>query len=157
MALDMRFGEERAEGVRGAGMLHDVGKITIPAEILSKPGRLTTMEFELIKGHAQASFEILKAIHFPWLVAELAVQHHERQDGSGYPVGLKDDEILPEARILAVADVVEAMASHRPYRAALGVAAALAEVRSGAGTRYDATVVTACERVFEQGFVFSAS
>ena len=154
MALHMGLGEERAEGVRVAGMLHDVGKINIPAEILSKPGLLTTMEFELIKGHARAGFEILEAIHFPWLVAEMTLQHHERQDGSGYPTGLRGDEILPDARILAVADVVEAMASHRPYRPALGVAAALEEVRSGAGTRYDADAVAACERVFAQGFVF---
>ena len=157
MALHMGLGEERAEGVRVAGMLHDVGKITIPAEILSKPGRLTTMEFELIKGHAQAGFEILQTIHFPWLVAAMTLQHHERQDGSGYPAGLRGDEILPEARILAVADVVEAMASHRPYRAALGVAAALEEVHAGAGTRYEAFAVAACERVFAQGFVFTES
>jgi PAS domain S-box-containing protein len=157
MALHMGLGEDRAEGVRVAGMLHDVGKINIPAEILSRPGRLSTMEFELIKGHAQAGFEILEAIHFPWLVAEMTLQHHERQDGSGYPAGLMGDEILPEARILAVADVVEAMASHRPYRPALGVAAALEEVHSGAGSRYDAEAVAACERVFERGFVFTES
>ena len=157
MALDMSFSEERAEGVRVAGMLHDVGKINVPAEILSKPGRLTEMEFMLIKGHSQAGFEILQTIHFPWLVAEMTLQHHERQDGSGYPAGLKGDEILPEARILAVADVVEAMASHRPYRPALGVAAALEEVRSGAGTRYDADAVAACERVFQRGFAFTES
>jgi len=157
MALHMGLGEDRAEGVRVAGMLHDVGKITIPAEILSKPGLLTAMEFELIKVHARAGFEILETIHFPWLVAEMTLQHHERQDGSGYPAGLKGDEILPEARILAVADVVEAMASHRPYRVALGVAAALEEVHSGAGTRYEAAAVAACERVFAQGFVFPES
>jgi len=113
------------------------------------------MEFELIKGHAQAGFEILQTIHFPWLVAEMTVQHHERQDGSGYPAGLRGDEILIEASILAVADVVEAMASHRPYRAALGMEAALEEVRSGVGRRYDSDVVAACERVFAEGFVFS--
>jgi PAS domain S-box-containing protein/putative nucleotidyltransferase with HDIG domain len=157
IALHMGFDEERAEGVRVAGMLHDVGKITIPAEILSKPGLLTTMEFQLIKGHAQAGFEILETIHFPWVVAEMAQQHHERQDGSGYPEGLSGDEILPEARILAVADVVEAMASHRPYRAALGIEVALDEVRSGAGTRYEAAVVEACERVFAEGFAFTES
>jgi PAS domain S-box-containing protein len=157
IALAMGFGEERVEGVRVAGMLHDVGKITIPAEILSKPGRLTAMEFQLIKGHAQSGFDILESIHFPWLVAQMTVQHHERQDGSGYPAGLSGDEILLEARILAVADVVEAMASHRPYRAALGLEAALDEVRSGAGTRYEAAVVEACERVFAEGFAFSES
>jgi len=157
IALRMGLGDECAEGVRVAGMLHDVGKITIPAEILSKPGRLTEMEFELIKGHSQAGFDILKTIHFPWLVAEMARQHHERQDGSGYPEGLSGEQILPEARILAVADVVEAMASHRPYRAALGIEVALDEVRSGAGTRYEATAVEACERVFEEGFAFTES
>ena len=157
MALHMGLGEERAEGVRVAGMLHDVGKITIPAEILSKPGLLTTMEFQLIKEHAQAGFEILKTIHFPWLVAEMALQHHERQDGSGYPRGLQGDEVLPEARILAVADVVEAMASHRPYRSALGIVAALEEVHSGAGTRYEADAVVACEQVFARGFAFTQS
>jgi len=157
MALHMGLGEERAEGVRVAGMLHDVGKITIPAEILSKPGLLTTMEFQLIKEHAQAGFEILKTIHFPWLVAEMALQHHERQDGSGYPAALSGDDILPEARILAVADVVEAMASHRPYRSALGIVAALEEVHSGAGTRYEADAVAACELVFARGFAFTQS
>jgi putative nucleotidyltransferase with HDIG domain len=154
IALRMGLGDERAEGVRVAGMLHDVGKITIPAEILSKPGRLTTMEFQLIKGHSQAGFDILETIHFPWRVADIAQQHHERQDGSGYPEGLSGDQILPEARILAVADVVEAMASHRPYRAALGIEVALDEVSSGAGTRYEAAAVEACERVFEEGFAF---
>jgi HD-GYP domain-containing protein (c-di-GMP phosphodiesterase class II) len=113
------------------------------------------MEFQLIKGHAQAGFEILETIHFPWPVAEMAQQHHERPDGSGYPGGLSGDEILPEARILAVADVVEAMASHRPYRAALGLETALDEVRSDAGTRYEAAVVEACERVFAEGFAFT--
>jgi len=155
MALHMGLGEERAEGLRVGGMLHDVGKINIPAEILSRPGLLSTMEFELIKGHAQAGYEILAAIHFPWPVAEMARQHHERLDGSGYPAGLAGEDILPEARILAVADVVEAMASHRPYRAALGLEAALAEVRGGAGVRFDAGAVAACEQVFAQGFAFS--
>jgi PAS domain S-box-containing protein len=155
MALGMGLSAERTEGVRVAGMLHDVGKINIPAEILSKPGRLTAMEFELIKGHARAGFEILEAIHFPWPVAQMTLQHHEREDGSGYPEGLNGEEILPEAHILAVADVVEAMASHRPYRPALGIAAALEEIRSGAGTRYNAAAVAACERVFASGFAFT--
>ncbi len=157
MALRMGLGEELAEGLRVGGMLHDVGKVNVPVEILSKPGLLSTMEFELIKGHAQAGFDILAAIDFPWRVAEMALQHHERQDGSGYPAGLRGDEILPEARILAVADVVEAMASHRPYRPALGLEAALEEVRSGAGTRFDAAAVAACEHVFAEGFVFTVS
>jgi PAS domain S-box-containing protein/putative nucleotidyltransferase with HDIG domain len=155
MALQIGLGEERAQGLRVAGMLHDVGKLNIPAEILSKPAQLTVIEFELIKSHARAGFEILAAIRFPWPVAETALQHHERLDGSGYPAGLVGDQILPEARILAVADVVEAMASHRPYRPALGLEAALAEVHTGGGSRYDADAVAACERAFAQGFVFS--
>jgi len=155
MALQMGLGEERAEGLRVAGLLHDVGMVNIPAEILSRPGRLSTLELELVKAHTRAGYEILEAIHFPWRVAEIALQHHERLDGSGYPVGLGGDEIVLEARILAVADVVEAMASHRPYRAALGLEAALAEVRGGAGVRYDAGAVAACEQVFAQGFAFT--
>jgi len=157
MALRMGLGEERAEGLRVAGLLHDVGMVNIPAEILARPGRLSTLELELIKGHPEAGYEILEAIHFPWLVAETALQHHERLDGSGYPARLGADDILPEARILAVADVVEAMASHRPYRAALGLEAALAEVRAGAGVRYDPDAVAACEQVFAQGFAFTAT
>ena len=143
-------------GLRLAGLVHDVGKLTVPAEILNKPSLLTPIELELIKCHAAAAYEILRPIDFEYPVADIVVQHHERQDGSGYPAGLRGDEILPEARILAIADVVEAMASHRPYRAALGLEAALAEVRLGAGTRYEAAAVAACERVFEQGFNFTA-
>ena len=131
------------------------GKVGIPAEILSKPAALTEIEFVLIKQHPQAGRELLGAIHFRQPVAEIVAQHHARLDGSGYPRGLKGDEIMLEARILAVADVVEAMASHRPYRPSLGLGAALAEVRAGAGTRYDAVAVAACERVFAEGFVFS--
>ena len=155
MALRMELGEERAEGLRVAGLLHDVGMVNIPAEILSRPGRLSPLERELVKAHARAGYEILAAIRFPWRVAEIALQHHERLDGSGYPAGLVGEDILPEARILAVADVVEAMASHRPYRPALGLEAALAEVRGGGGTRYDPAAVAACEGVFAQGFVFT--
>jgi len=155
MAAEMGRGEAAIEGLRLAGLVHDAGKLTVPAEILNKPSLLTPIEFELIKGHAAAAHQILKPIDFEHPVADIVAQHHERQDGSGYPAGLKDDEILPEARILAVADVVEAMASHRPYRAALGLEAALAEVRSGAGTRYEAAAAAACERVFAHGFVFT--
>ena len=151
---EMGMAPSAVEGLRLAGLVHDIGKLSVPAEILTKPSRLSPIEFELIKGHAAAAYEILRSIDFEWPVADFVVQHHERQDGSGYPAGLKADEILPEARILAVADVVEAMASHRPYRAALGVEAALDEVHSGAGTRYDGDVVAACERVFQRGFVF---
>jgi putative nucleotidyltransferase with HDIG domain len=145
---------ETIEGVRLAGLVHDVGKVSVPAEILVKPGRLTETEFELVKTHPSAGFEILKTIDFDHPVALAVAQHHERLDGSGYPRGLRDAEILPEARILAVADVVEAMSSHRPYRAALGSRAALEEVRAGAGIRYDEGVVDSCERVFAGGFGF---
>ena len=134
---------------------HDVGKVGVPAEILSKPAALSDLEFTLIKQHPQAGRELLAAIRFRQPVAEIVGQHHERLDGSGYPDGLKGEEILPEARILSVADVVEAMASHRPYRSSLGLPAALAEVRGGAGTRYDGDVVAACEQVFAQGFAFT--
>jgi HD-GYP domain-containing protein (c-di-GMP phosphodiesterase class II) len=143
--------------VEVAGMLHDVGKIIVPAEILVKPGRLSEMEFALIKEHSQAAYEILRSIEFDFPLAEIVVQHHERLDGSGYPAGLAGDEILLEARILAVADVVEAMISDRPYRAALPLDAALAEIEEGAGSRYDAAVSRAAVRLFrEQGFTLSA-
>jgi len=140
----------RVEGIRIAGYLHDLGKIRVPAEILAKPTRLTPEEFSLIKLHPQASYEILKPLQFPWPVAEIARQHHERLDGSGYPQGLKDQEILLEAKILAVADTVEAMASHRPYRAGLGVEAALAEIETGRGKLFEPRVVDACLRLFRQ-------
>ena len=135
--------------------MHDVGKIGVPAEILSKPAGLSEMEHALIKQHPQAGRELLAAIRFRQPVAEIVGQHQERLDGSGYPAGLKGDEIMLEARILAVADVVEAMASHRPYRASLGLEAALAEVHAGAGRRYDAAAVAACESVFGEGFAFA--
>ena len=128
---------------------------TGPGKKPSSHGCLALIELELIKGHAQAGCEILAEIRFPRPVAEMALQHHERVDGSGYPRGLVGEQILPEARILAGADVVEAMASHRPYRPALGLDAARAEVRSGAGARYDAAAVAVCEQVFAQGFAFT--
>jgi PAS domain S-box-containing protein len=141
---------QRIEGLRVAGYLHDIGKITIPTEILSKPGKLSAVEFKLIRGHAQAGYDVLKNVDFPWPVAEVALQHHERMDGSGYPGGLKGDAILLEAKILAVADVVEAMCSHRPYRVALGIEAALAEIERGRGTVYDPVVVDACLKLFRE-------
>jgi putative nucleotidyltransferase with HDIG domain len=148
IAEELGFDADRVEGVRVAGYMHDIGKISIPAEILAKPARLSQAEYELIKGHTHHSHEILKRVHFPWPVAQAALQHHERFDGSGYPYGLKGDEILLEARILAVADVVEAMASHRPYRPGLGIAKALDEIREGRGTRYDPLVADACLAAF---------
>lgn len=156
IAAEMRLPEERAEGIRVVGLMHDIGKMSVPAEILTKPTRLTEAEFALIKEHPQVAYDLLKTIDFPWPVADIVLQHHERLDGSGYPKGLKEDEILLEARILAVADVVEAMSSHRPYRPALGIDEALAEIKDGAGTRYDASVVEACTKLFESGaFAFS--
>jgi HD-GYP domain-containing protein (c-di-GMP phosphodiesterase class II) len=152
----MGLDERAVETIRLAGEVHDVGKIGVPAEILSKPGALTTIERNLITQHPVLGYEILKPIAFDGPVAEAVRQHHERSDGSGYPQGLTGDDILLEARILAVADVVEAMASHRPYRPAFGTQIALAEVRNGAGTRYDRDVVAACEQVFAAGFELDA-
>ncbi len=150
IGAELGLDERRQEGLRVAGHLHDVGKMTIPAEILAKPSRLTGIEFQLIKGHAQASYDVLKNVKFPWPIAEVALQHHERLDGSGYPHGLKGDAILFEARILAVADVIEAMSSHRPYRPGLGINAALAEIESGRGRIYDPVVADACLRLFRE-------
>jgi HD-GYP domain-containing protein (c-di-GMP phosphodiesterase class II) len=147
----------RLEGLRVAGLLHDVGKVSIPAEILNKPTGLTPIEMGLVQTHAEMGHAILREIDFPWPIAPAILQHHERMDGSGYPAGLRGEEILLEARILAVADSVEAMASHRPYRAAVGLEAALRDIENGGGTRYDQEVVSACLRVFtEDGFSFDA-
>lgn len=145
------------QGLQIIGRVHDIGKITIPAEILSKPGRLSELEMNIVRTHAQQGYEILKDVDFDWPVAEVILQHHERMDGSGYPRGLRGDAILLEARIIAVADVVESMASHRPYRAALGIGPALAEVEGNSGVLYDPEVVAACLRLFrEQAFSFDA-
>ena len=149
----MELSEEQCEGLVVASEVHDVGKISVPAEILSKPRRLTDLERLLVQDHAHRGYEILSGIDFAWPVAEIVHQHHERLDGSGYPRGLAGGDILLEARIIGAADVLEAMSSHRPYRAALGVEAALAELRAGARTRYDADVVAACERVMATGMV----
>jgi HD-GYP domain-containing protein (c-di-GMP phosphodiesterase class II) len=132
------------------GQLHDIGKISVPSEILSMPGRLSSLQLKLVQEHVQAGFNILKGVEFPWPVAQVALQHHERIDGSGYPQALKGDAILLEARIMAVADVVEAMSSHRPYRAALGLEMALAEIERGGGTLYDPVVADACLRLFRE-------
>lgn len=148
IGAEMGLDANRVEGIRIAGYMHDVGKIGVPAEILSKPGKLTKPEYELVKGHAERGYEILKGFEFPWPVAEIAWQHHERMDGSGYPRGLKGDEILLDARILAVADTVEAMSSHRPYRPGLGIEQALAEISKSAGKLYDQQAVDACLRLF---------
>lgn len=155
IAEEMGLSAEQVKVIRVAALLHDIGKaLFVPIEILSKPGKLTDLEMALIREHPKAGYEILKRVEFPWPVAEIVYQHHERLDGSGYPRGLKGEEILLEAKIIAVADVVEAMSSHRPYRPALGVDEALAEIRKNAGNLYDPEVVEACERVFAKGFTF---
>ena len=156
VAKEMCAEEQSIRGIRAAGLVHDIGKLSVPAEILSKPSALTPVEFSLVKEHAQTGCDILKGIDFPWPVAEMVLQHHERLDGSGYPRGLKGEEISLEAKILAVADVVEAMSSHRPYRPALGVDKALEEVERGAGTLYDPEVVKACLQLFHGGYAMSA-
>ncbi|MBE0612273.1 MAG: PAS domain S-box protein [Burkholderiales bacterium] len=157
IGAELGFDARRQEGLRVAGYLHDIGKITVPAEILSKPGKLSPIEFQLIQGHPQSGYEVLKDLVFPWPVAEVALQHHERIDGSGYPQGLKGEAILLEARIMAVADVVEAMSTHRPYRPGLGIARTLAEIERGRGSAYDAEVADACLRLFrDKGYSIAA-
>lgn len=150
IASEMRLPDDRIEGLRVAAVIHDIGKISVPAEILSKPGKLTDIEFSLIKTHAQSGYDILKDVNFPWPVARMVVEHHERMDGSGYPNGLRGEDILLEARILGVADVVEAISSHRPYRPTLGIDAALDEISRNRGILYDAEVVDACLSVFKK-------
>lgn len=151
MATEMKLPPGMIEGIGMAGNIHDIGKISVPAEILSKPGTLTDIQFGLIKAHPTTGYEILKGIEFPWDIARIVLQHHERMDGSGYPQGLCGDDILLEARILAVADVVEAMSSHRPYRPALGIEKALEEVSSKKGKLYDLGVVEAFEKALKKG------
>jgi len=154
IAQQLGMPADQIEQIRIAALVHDIGKISVPAEILSKPGKLTDMEFELIKGHAEAGFTILNSASFEGPIAELVYQHQERRDGSGYPRGLSSDEILDGAKVIIVSDVVEAMSSHRPYRAALGIDVALAEIERGAGEQYDAAVAEACASVFAAGFEF---
>ena len=140
--------EDRVEGIRVSATLHDLGKIYVPAEILSKPARLTNMEMGIMKTHSEVGYDILKNIQFPWPVADIVLQHHERMNGSGYPQGLGGADILPEARVLAVADVVEAMSSHRPYRPALGLSLALEEIETERGQLYDPDAVDSCLELF---------
>jgi HD-GYP domain-containing protein (c-di-GMP phosphodiesterase class II) len=155
MAEEMGLDPARIEFLRIAGSIHDIGKIAVPSEILSKPGKLSESEFNLIRIHSQAGFDILSGVDFPWPIAEVILQHHERLDGSGYPAGLRGEEIMIEARILAVADVVESMSSHRPYRPSYGVEEALEEIEQNRGILYDITVVDACLSVFRQkGFSY---
>lgn len=150
IAQEIGMDVDRIEGLRLAAQIHDVGKIQIPAEILSKPSQITEIEYMMIKTHPEAGYQILKDIHFPWPIAEMIRQHHEKLDGSGYPRGLKREEILFEAQILSVADIVEAMASHRPYRPALGIDAALEEIQRGRGITLDANVVDVCIALFKE-------
>ena len=153
ISAELGFDSDRQHGMRVVSYLHDVGNIHIPEKILFKPGKLTDIEYSLVKSHSQTSYDALKHVAFPWPVAEVAFQHHERFDGTGYPRGLKGEEIIMEARILSVVDVVEAMSSHRPYRSGLGIDRALDEIKRGRGITYDATVVDACLKLFnEKGY-----
>ncbi len=156
MAIGRALGwsEDRLRFLKLGALLHDLGKLKVPSEILAKPGRLAPAEFELVRQHPVAGWEVIAPLDFSGPIALMVRQHHERLDGSGYPDSLKGDEILPESRILAVADVVEAMSSHRPYRPALGMAAALEEIRRGAARTYDPEVVRAVEQVLQDGFAF---
>ncbi len=155
IAEKIGLAEDQVEGAYMAASLHDIGKIALPAEILSKPTPLSEIEISLIQAHAQAGYDILKGIEFPWPIADIIIQHHERMDGSGYPHGLDGDSISIEARIISVCDVVETMSSHRPYRPSMGIGRALEEITRNSGPLYDADVVTACLKIFtEQNFEF---
>jgi PAS domain S-box-containing protein/putative nucleotidyltransferase with HDIG domain len=155
IANEMGLPRDRTEGLRMAGIVHDIGKLSVPSEILNKPGLLSAIELALIKQHAQSGYDLLKKVKSPWPLADIVYQHHERLDGSGYPNKLKGEEIIIEARILAVADVIEAMCSHRPYRPASGIDAALEEIEKNKGKIYDAAVADACLKLFrEKGYHF---
>ncbi|MCF7858412.1 MAG: HD-GYP domain-containing protein [Candidatus Cloacimonetes bacterium] len=155
IANEMAISEEQMQGVKFASMIHDIGKISIPSDILSKPGKIGATEFEVIKVHSQTGYELLDRINFPWPISDIVHQHHERLDGTGYPEGLQEKDILLEAKIIAVADTVEAMTSHRPYRPALGIDQALEEIVNNKGTHFDSRVVDSCVRIFKNGFAFS--
>lgn len=150
IGIEMGLDGDMMDGIRLAGLVHDIGKINVPSEILTKPGRLSQIEHDLIRIHPEAGYDILKDIEFPWPIAEIVRQHHERMDGSGYPQGLAGETIRIEARIIAVADVIDAMASHRPYRPAMGLEKALEEVEGKKGILYDKEIVEACARVLAQ-------
>lgn len=151
IAQQMGVAESRIPIIRIAALIHDVGKVCVPTEILNKPAPLSPIEFEIVKQHPKAAYDVLEKIEFPWPIASIVLQHHERVDGSGYPSGLRDDQIHLEAKIIGVADVVEAMSSHRPYRAAVGTEKGLEEILKGRGTRFDPAIVDACLHVFHQG------
>jgi len=150
IATEMRLPKQIIDGIRLAGSIHDIGKTCVPADILSKPGKLTDHEFGIIKTHPEVGFEILKGVRFPWPIAKTIYQHHERLDGTGYPRGLAGSDIIIEARVIAVADVVEAISTHRPYRAALGMNVAIDEIVRGCGTIYDADAVDTCLKLLTQ-------
>lgn len=152
IAREMGLPEEQIDAIHFAAMIHDLGKIRIPAEILTKPSRLTEVEYMLVQTHPQAGYDIVKDVEFPWPIADIVLQHHERLDGSGYPQGLKEGEILLEAKVIAVADVVDAISSHRPYRPGLGLERALEEIEKGRGVRYDSKAVDACLKLFRNGY-----
>jgi HD-GYP domain-containing protein (c-di-GMP phosphodiesterase class II) len=155
IAIEMGFSADRIDGLRLTGLIHDIGKIAVPAEILSKPTRLSEVELQHIRAHPQIGYDLIKSIDLPWPVAMTVLQHHERLDGSGYPLGIAGNEILLEAKIMGVADVIEAMSSHRPYRPALGMPKALEEISQKSGVLYDKDVVEACLRALQQkGFKF---
>jgi PAS domain S-box-containing protein len=150
IATEMKLINDQIDGLRMASMIHDIGKISIPSEILTKPTQLSALEFNLIKTHPESGFNILKDIEFPWPIARIVLEHHERINGSGYPKGLIGEQILLESKILAVADVVEAISSHRPYRAAYTIDVGLDEITKNRGTLYDPDVVDACLRLFRE-------
>ena len=150
IAEEMLLPENIIQGIRKAAMIHDIGKINVPSEILSKPGKLSTLEFDMVKSHCEGGYNILKNVQFTHPVAQIVYQHHERFDGSGYPRGISGSDILLESRIIAVADVVEAMSSHRPYRPSLGLEKALEEISKSRGLAYDPEVVDACLKLFRE-------
>jgi putative two-component system response regulator len=150
IARELNLPETMIEGINLAAVVHDVGKISVPTEILTRPGHLSDLEYSMIQEHSMRGYEVLKGIEFPWPIAEIVLQHHERLDGTGYPYGLSGDKIMPEARILAVADVIEAMASHRPYRPGLGIEVALAEIEEHRGTKFDSEIVDATLKLFRE-------
>ncbi|MCJ7665543.1 MAG: HD-GYP domain-containing protein, partial [Actinobacteria bacterium] len=155
IAKELGLEENRIEAVRVSALIHDIGKVNIPASILSKPGKLTDIEFEMIKTHPQLSYDMLKNIDFPLPIVDIIIQHHEKLDGSGYPRGLKGKDIMLEAKILTVADVLEAMSSHRPYRPALGINIAVEEIKKNKGILYDPAVVNSCIKIItKKGFEF---
>ena len=150
IAKEMNLSEGQIESIYIAAMIHDIGKISVPSEILSKPDAINEAEYTLIKNHPEIAFETLKDIESPWQTTKIIIQHHERLDGSGYPLGLTGEDIILEAKILGVADVIEAMSSHRPYRPSLGIEKALEEIVKNKGKLYDTKVVDACVRVFNE-------